>query len=74
MTVEWKEPPADARGKRVNPILEELKAHPGHWALVATASTRGAAGSQASHWRKRGCQAMSRGCEVYARWPEEETR
>lgn len=33
--IKWQEPPADGRSGEFHGILQELKAHPGRWALIA---------------------------------------
>lgn len=75
--IKWQEPPAarggQVRGKgRWQLVLEELKRHPGAWALVGEAVST----STANHLKKLGLEVTSRNitpdrrCDVYARWPE----
>lgn len=82
MEPEWKEPPAPraglARRGDIDRIVEKLKERPGEWALVA----RNTSPSVAS-WKARGCdtKTVTAGlgykkarCDIYARWPESESR
>lgn len=73
--LEWMEPPTPTQAA-YEPILRELKAHPGKWARVQTSrsSTSGTAA-----WKKLGCEAKhhrtnpgekSPRYDIYVRWPE----
>lgn len=71
--IEWAEPPAAKTGRRgvINELGPELKAEPGRWARVETATYS----SRPHAWRKKGFEAVARKnadgtYDVYARWPE----
>lgn len=73
-TVTWTDPPERTRGRgaksKYAPIVAELQAHPGKWALVA----RAAKTSVAQSLKNLGCETSVRandkgGSDIYARWP-----
>jgi hypothetical protein len=69
--IRWETPPPKI-ADHITKILEELKKHPGEWALIQEHSRSTSAPSQ---WRKFGCEAESRSnpdgsYRIYARWPE----
>jgi hypothetical protein len=72
----WQEPPPVTRGNRTkwSVLAEQLREHPGRWALVATRPSDALATYLR---RRRGLEATCRKREdgqwdVYARWPKEE--
>jgi hypothetical protein len=76
MPLEWKEPATWGGGNprtSYAPLIVELKANPGKWALLVTSANPMAAANTASYIKKKfGVEAVRRGCEVYARWVERE--
>lgn len=86
--VVWEDPPADSRGfgpkrGRWVDLAEELKEHPGKWALVLKDATWRQVNSAYASLKKRGCETRFHGATVearsndsatmsmYARWPED---
>jgi hypothetical protein len=78
MTLEWKQPPVNAKGARraleIDAVVDELRQHPGEWAIVA----RNVNSANTRTWTKRGCEVTTHREEVnalnitiYARWPEQ---
>ncbi len=74
MHIEWKTPPdstAPVAQSPIEPFVDELKRHPGEWALYGH---KGA--SMAAYLRKRyGLEAVTRNnkngkADIYARWKE----
>ncbi|MCC3276397.1 hypothetical protein LJ753_11000 [Arthrobacter sp. zg-Y20] len=74
--IRWQEPPASAAGRKANQervsTVEQLKLHPGKWALVAESVN----GSAVGPWKKLGCEAVGRRnakdankADIYVRWP-----
>lgn len=75
-TVEWVEAPPERQGFAKPPaygydVRDVLKANPGRWAKLWTYEKKGTASSAAGSLRKRGYEAQSNGCDLYARWPEQ---
>lgn len=74
--MEWKDPPPATGGPRheLDAEVDELKQHPGRWALVrenCVASARDA-------YVRRGCETTTRAAgggkfNLYARWPVTES-
>lgn len=75
MKITW-EDPGQTRILKQNEIdqtVEELKKHPGRWALISTGLS-----PSPIPWKKRGCECTTRGAEdkngrpvrkMYVRWP-----
>ena len=74
--IRWQEPPASTSGRKANQervsTVEQLKLHPGKWALVAESVN----GSAVGPWKKLGCEAVGRRnakdakkADIYVRWP-----
>lgn len=76
----WEDPPDRVRGtprpSKWNLVVEELKRHPGKWALVATGGEHpGSHGNRAARLRSLGCEKVQRrqpdgSFALYERWPE----
>jgi len=69
--IEFGELPSSSRRERWSaPVIAALKERPGEWAKVRTCASRTQAGTTAQNLRGQGLEASSRGCDVWARWPE----
>ncbi len=73
----WEDPPEIDRTRRVpgrwQRVAQELRQHPGKWALAYEGKSPGA---PVVSLKKAGCQVVERGQNtdaprVYARWPED---
>lgn len=72
MTLNWEDPPAEMRGGRASlaPLIAELKANPGKWALVRVDASAAAG----EGFKKKGCKVTRRKVgdnkfNIYAMWP-----
>jgi len=70
MTLKFTDSPPPGRAKfDLAPILAELKANPGKWAMVEKIKST----NQATKWRAHGCEATIRkngdGWDCWVRWP-----
>lgn len=75
--IEFGELPPSGKGQGAGrpdefiPVLAVLKSRPGEWAKVKTYKGKNSAAPRAQVLKKRhGVEAVSRGGDVWARWPE----